>query len=171
MTAIHLASGTKSLFAASLLLVASQAPAFANSYLENLQGNWKGKGSIEGTHPSPAKNPLACKMKASYHPDTKSLKLKGRCGSVSATSSFETSLSLNTDGIISGKPILQRGEIAQIKLAGKADNKTLKLTGSDQDNSLKVLFFLLEKGTFQTQSSLTAAKGDITTTVIHWKRQ
>jgi hypothetical protein len=167
-----------SVFASVLALAAitslgAVTTADAEDFLSALQGDWRGKGSIEKTGDQPKKDPLACRMSAEYDPEAKQLKLKGRCGSVSATSSFETSLNQNKDGLITGKPILQRGEIAKIQLSGKPEAKDLILSGTsaDSDSALSIHFRIDSADAYRSYAEHVASNGNETKTLINWTRQ
>lgn len=142
----------------------------ADGFLGKLVGKWRGKGTIETLGEAPNKEPLACRLTASLV-TTGALELTGRCGSVSVTSSFQTSLKTAADGTISGKPILQRGKLADVTLSGKAGANSLKLRGTEKDDTLETTFILTGEAGFQTQSSHLAAGAPKGNVVINWTRQ
>ena len=154
---------------ASLLPIDQSAA--ASGFLPHLEGKWKGRGTIETLGEDAKKDPLACRLKASYDESGNTLNLSGRCGSVSVTSSFETSLTRGSDGTITGMPILQRGDFAKIALSGKSNSDSLRLTGQKQDNALTTSFILTGEDSFQTQSGSSIAGRDTNRVIIDWQRQ
>lgn len=166
-----------SISAKALLVLSACAittPSLAADILKKMEGNWRAKGKLQVTATSalPAKNdPLACRMKATYQPASNSLLMQGRCGSVSTTTSFKTVLT-NKNGIISGKPLLQRGALARIMLQGKSKPSQLSLKGSSgSGHSLNLSFKLTDANTLSSRSSLTEPDQRKTSTLLIWRKQ
>lgn len=147
------------------------APASAKGFLEQLHGNWRGKGTIHHKGSNPSKDPIACRIKAKYLADSDSLKLSGRCGSVSLTSSFGSTLKEDANGHVSGTPILQRGKMAKISLAGKSEPKRLRLKGSDGLNEVFISFFITGDQKFQTISGRNKGPKEVNEIFINWNKQ
>lgn len=158
------------------LLVAASAftltsPASAKTFLEKLDGSWRGKGTIYHKGSNPHKDPIACRIKAKFRNGEDSLKLSGRCGSVSLTSSFSSVLKEDANGRVAGTPILQSGSMAKIGLAGKAEPKRLLLKGTDGTNEVFISFFLTGEDKFQTISGRNKGPKEVNEIVINWKKQ
>ncbi|SNY91221.1 hypothetical protein SAMN04515647_1436 [Cohaesibacter sp. ES.047] len=143
----------------------------AESVLEKLDGEWFGKGTIVTKGDKPSKDPLACRLNAKYNKAQNSLALKGRCGSVNATSSFESTLTESANGTVSGQPILQRGELAKVTLSGRLSANSLKLSGSTEKNKIYVDFSSVTETSFNSRSGRLQGGEELSTVTVKWKRQ
>ncbi len=150
---------------------ATATPASAKTFLEELQGSWRGLGTIHHKGSNPHDDPIACRIKAKFHAESDTLSLKGRCGSVSLTSSFSSTLRENAKGYVTGTPILQTGSMAKIDLEGQAEPTRLRLQGTDGTNEVFISFFLTEENKFQTISGRNKGVKKVNEIVINWKKQ
>ncbi|WP_316860483.1 hypothetical protein [uncultured Cohaesibacter sp.] len=151
-------------------LAISTLCASAADFLQAFEGSWKGKGTIDYKGDNPGKDPIACRLTAKYSEPSKSLELSGRCGSVSATSSFKSTLTQASNGIISGYPILQRGEFADIQISGRVNGKSLRLNGKKGTNALSTTFILTAENSFQTQGSRSMNGKEAEFLYINWTK-
>lgn len=157
------------LLGASAFVTAS--PASAKTFLEELHGSWRGLGTIHHKGSNPHDDPIACRIKAKFRANSDTLSLSGRCGSVSLTSSFSSTLTEDANGYVSGTPILQTGSMAKIGLAGNAEPNRLRLKGTDGTNEVFISFFLTGDGKFQTISGRNKGPKEVNEIVINWKKQ
>ncbi|WP_319530022.1 hypothetical protein [uncultured Cohaesibacter sp.] len=157
--------------ACTLFFAAAPTGAKADSILEKLDGEWFGKGTIVSKGDQPSNNPLACRLNAKYNVGQKSLKLSGRCGSVNATSSFESTLKEAANGSVSGRPILQRGDLAKIILSGSPSGSSLNLTGANATDKIYVNFSVKGTSSFYSRSGRIQGGKETSTVTVNWARQ
>ncbi|WP_373236853.1 hypothetical protein [Cohaesibacter celericrescens] len=143
----------------------------ASSFLHKLDGDWRGSGTLKTHGETPKKEALACRISAKYNQDKNNLAISGRCGAAAGTTSFQSTLIETSNGTVTGKPILQRGDLAKITLTGKTKSTSLKLVGADDKNQIHVTFILQGDSKFQSQSGRSQAGKAINTLVINWKKQ